>query len=341
MDLEFHYHIMHLIAAKAGFDGDDLRILTYSSQFTDDNDQAFKIRRGRNWFYHNRISQTMNILKPQEDRLRIYPLFHFIPGDPQNINALRLDGAVRDCNTTANSAYAQRIMHESLRTANLYQIGIACHAYADTWAHQHFVGYRDRFNAFPGFFNRLIPNIGHADAKRLPDWPACVWQDVRLTTPRVENKTRFLEAARALFHLLRQFADPSCSDLARHTDGDALIHMLDLAVGRRDDTNALQAERITRYQNIANTADGGKTAIPPYDKSAWFEACIASCTRFNHACSRVRHSKRRYSFKGLYQQSDWFKFQEAVKAYALMAETVLATPLSQARQTLNLRSSTP
>lgn len=47
MDIEFHYHITHLIAARAGFRGDDLRILAYSSQQTDDNDWPYKIKMGR------------------------------------------------------------------------------------------------------------------------------------------------------------------------------------------------------------------------------------------------------------------------------------------------------
>lgn len=46
-------------------------MLAYSSQFTDDNDREYKIRMGRNLFYNNRISQTMDILKPQPDRLAI------------------------------------------------------------------------------------------------------------------------------------------------------------------------------------------------------------------------------------------------------------------------------
>lgn len=44
---------------------------------------------------------------------------------------------------------------------------------------------------------------------------------------------------------------------------------------------------------------------------------------------------RRYSpLKGLYQQSAWYKFQESVKRYAELAETVLAIPLGLARQAM-------
>ena len=175
MDIEFHYYITHLVAARAGFRGTDLSVLTYSSQFTDDNDREYKIRMGRNLFYNNRISQTMDILKPQPDRLAIYPLFHFIPGDPLAASASRVDGAIRACNTTANSAYANQIMDESLKTNDLHQIGIATHAYVDTWAHQNFVGYHDRFNGLLGRLKAIIPSIGHADSRHQPDWSALPW----------------------------------------------------------------------------------------------------------------------------------------------------------------------
>ena len=63
MNIEFHYTITHLIAARAGIRGDALRILAHASQLTDDNNTAYPIRRGRKVVYENRISQTMQPLK--------------------------------------------------------------------------------------------------------------------------------------------------------------------------------------------------------------------------------------------------------------------------------------
>ena len=339
MDIEFHYYILHLIAARAGFRGDDLRILAYSSQHTDDNDQSYKIKMGRNWFYSNRISQTMDILKPQEDRLRNYPLFHFIPGDPHAESARRADGLERACNTTPDSPLANRIMDESLRTGDLYRIGIACHAYADTWAHQNFVGYRDTFNAFPGVLNAIIPNIGHADAKHKPDWPALVWDDTRLRNRQVANKPRFLDAAGRLFDKLRGYADPSAGEAASASARAALVADLDQAIGDRDDANVRQEARVLRYQELAVSERFGQAAIPAYDEKAWFDACVDCEIRSApQAVGKVRHFKRRYAFKGLYRQADWFRFQEAVKAHAEQAESILEQPLAQARQWSGLTS---
>jgi len=82
MNAEFHYYITRLIAARAGLPPEDAHIVAYSSQYTDDNDIIFKIDKDLPTEYGNYISQTMNILKPRDTLLRIYSLFHFIPGDP-------------------------------------------------------------------------------------------------------------------------------------------------------------------------------------------------------------------------------------------------------------------
>ncbi len=48
-----------------------------------------------------------------------------------------------------------------------------------------------------GILEALIPNIGHADAKHNPDWPALKWEDDRLSSThrKIDNKVRFLSAS--------------------------------------------------------------------------------------------------------------------------------------------------
>ncbi len=65
MDIEFHYYITYLIAAKAGFGFDDAYKIAYASQYVDDNDMILEIDKGKGSAYRNYISQTMNILKPK------------------------------------------------------------------------------------------------------------------------------------------------------------------------------------------------------------------------------------------------------------------------------------
>lgn len=104
MDIEFHYHMTYLIAAKAGFSAEKSATIAHACQYVDDNDMIMEIDKGEASAYRNYISQTMNILKPKGKLFRIYPLFHFIPGDPQSSSAWRKDGKMHWLNTTPNSA---------------------------------------------------------------------------------------------------------------------------------------------------------------------------------------------------------------------------------------------
>ena len=100
MDIEFHYYMTYLTAARAGFAPSDAEIIAYSSQYVDDNSQVLHIERGKPTAYHNYITQTLNILKPKHELMRIYPIFHFIPGDPLSPTAQRKDGRQHSLNTT-------------------------------------------------------------------------------------------------------------------------------------------------------------------------------------------------------------------------------------------------
>ncbi|MEM7796111.1 MAG: DUF6765 family protein [Cyanobacteria bacterium P01_C01_bin.118] len=140
-------------------------------------------------------------------------------------------------NTTPNSENANRIFDAAIDSGNLYRIGIAAHSYVDTWAHQNFVGYYDSLNRMSGLVSRALPNIGHADAKHYPDWPALIWRDCRLTQETVDNKQRFLEAATHLFKKIRCFVNPSCSHEEMLQDMVSLHHDLSQAIGETDSTN--------------------------------------------------------------------------------------------------------
>jgi hypothetical protein len=324
MKKEFHYYITHLIAARAGFRGDDLRILAHASQLTDDNDTVYKVKDGRKIAYINRISQTLQPIKRRAARLEVYPLFHFIPGDPNADSAKRMDGKINPFNTTPNSANANRIIDAALGTGNFYQIGIATHAYVDTWAHQNFVGYKDRFNKFSGFFDPIIPNIGHADAKTKPDQPRLAWNDERLANSAVNNKERFLEAAGCLFGKLRNAADPKCSKKALDADCSCLITDLDAAMGG----NYLEVDpckkRQAGYSELAITDAYGKTEIHEYKPDQWFKSAVKTGSRHIGSPSKGNHRQvDTFDIKPGFETSDWFKFQEAVKSYADRTKSIL------------------
>jgi hypothetical protein len=149
MDIEFHYSMTYLIAARAGFSPTEAAILARSAQEIDDNHIPVTVSKGTPAEYESVISQTMDILRPHHAQ-RIYPIFHFIPGDRDSPTTNRKDGASSSWVTTPNSPLANEMLDAALGSDDLYRIGASSHAFVDTWAHQNFLGKDDAYNEMPG-----------------------------------------------------------------------------------------------------------------------------------------------------------------------------------------------
>jgi hypothetical protein len=310
MDLEFHYYLTALVALRAGFTSDETAVLAYATQYTDDNTAVFAINKGAEGAYSNYISQTSNILKAEKELMQIYPIFHFVPGNKEEIEsdcALRRDGKFHVLNTIPDNGNARVLFKAALETKNIYRIGIAAHMFADTFAHQNFVGYYESFNAMKGLLDKAIPDVGHADAKHDPDLPGLVWNDVRLTRKNTEvsNKERFLAAAGRLFEEFRLYKDPACPQETLARDKASVLSEIDAAIGSTGDHSRNGAEKERRMAAYRSLLNGG---IPEYDKRAWFDEAVA-----RKGILAPLGIWATYEWKPDYQDSHWFKFQEAVK----------------------------
>ena len=315
MDFEFHYYITGIIAGRAGFSKNDAKIIAYASQFVDDNDVILNVEdRKNNEVYSNYISQTMDILKPKTALMRIYPIFHFVPGNPAAESARRGDGKMHILNTTPDNDVANELLSSALKASpdiRPYRIGIASHAYADTWAHQNFAGFNDSFN---GSILNPIPNVGHAEEKHHPDWVSHRWEDDRLVESEVDNNLRFISAAKRLFenyvgHLGSQ---ASWGDLE-----EELLSVMGRS--RRGDQPHGQPERLESYSKMAEW-------LPPYDEDDWFNKAINQDVRglkdsHDGILAKFTIFKDQYWWKEDVNKEDtpWFKFQEAVKEHQSLA----------------------
>ena len=298
MDKEFHYYITGILAHKAGFSEEESSIIAYSSQLVDDNSNVFTVEG-----YSNYISQTKNILKPRKTLMRIYSTFHFIPGDPMAESARRKDGKMHILNTTPNSKLSQEMMRRAFNSSEecrLYRIGIASHAYADTWAHQNFVGFNDSFN---GFDLNPIPNTGHADAMLNPDKIKKNWIDNRLVKSEINNNDRFILAATHLFYKYTEY-------LGVRVEWNSIKELL-LAIINVDD----EKKRLGFYSTLAPW-------LLPYNKNYWFKKAtdceIHGLDDFkSEFASKFTIWKDDYFWKaGIKRgETDWFKFQESIKSH--------------------------
>jgi len=319
MDIEFHYYITCIIARRAGFRPEDAHIIAYSSQYTDDNDTVYSIDQDGPNAYSNYISQTMNILKPQKELMRIYPVFHFMPGTLDEIagdSARRRDGKLHLMNVIPDNMDSKKCLSAAFDSQNLYRVGIATHMYADTFAHQNFVGFEDGFNDMKGLLESLIPSIGHADAKHQPDLPALIWEDERLVPSHTEidNKKRFLEAASCLFDFYSSYLKIS-------QNKESVIKEIDEAIG---DYGGTEEDRIERYKALIGTD------YQEYDKKSWFNDAVVLVSKdipYTGDGDTVPRSEAQLAWNENFKETHWLKFQEAVKTHQRYALETAVAPI--------------
>ena len=308
----------YLIARKAEYNEKKASKIAYSSQFIDDNNRIYKIEDSiGEYVYKNYISQTKNILNTKRKLLRIYPVFHFIPGDPAAETAKRKDGKMHVLCCTPNSKNANIIMERALKTKDPYRIGIASHSYVDTWAHQNFIGIFDIYNSVKaGLWSFISPDIGHADVLTYPDLPGKKWTDPRLVNSKINNKERFLEAASFLFE---HYATANeIKNISRKKE--ELISDLDFAIGGVDNDDSQRVTRKARYNQIAIKKEYGGKFIKRYDKHEWFDEAVTTKIRLFRDAKlplglKIIEDKfhpKNFDYVG-FKQSDWYYFQQAIK----------------------------
>lgn len=294
MDLEFHYYITFIIAAHAGYSYPQALRIAYSSQYVDNNLYSQRIFCPLDaTLYENEISATYSPITSQQGNKTLL-CHHFLPGSGTDYYIV-----------TPNSPLANHLLQQALTTQDPYLIGIAAHAYSDTWAHQNFKGFYDSHNATRNFASNLIPAIGHAQFGVVPDCVAIRWQDPR-TGRYIFNNFRFRQAALCLFDHFAASNNLSNSGAARKE----LSLQLRKLLGKTADYVFLRQEitkrwRIKKYIAEARVKYG--YYLPHYDEDLWWEEAVElKNLNYYWRCAN-------------YRESNWYSFQEAVKKWKRMA----------------------
>ncbi|MCX7027594.1 MAG: hypothetical protein NT061_08955 [Spirochaetes bacterium] len=189
---------------------------------------------------------------------------------------------------TADSPLAREILIAALRTGSLFRMGIALHAYADTWAHQDFSADQEEQNSLG---RGGLPPVGHLQALGNPDDPRGSWVDPRLKDAfcAVDNAVRCAAAAIRIYRFLRTFRHAGFAD-------ESLIvgKLLELWKDRRSrDPLARASDYIVDLE------------VPPYIPESWAFKAGASP-------ARILGKGRPYPLAG-YDGSTWLA-QAAAKA---------------------------
>ncbi|MBC8385759.1 MAG: hypothetical protein H8E57_09620 [Candidatus Cloacimonetes bacterium] len=316
MNIEFHYYITKYLALEAGFDQDEAEVIAYSSQYIDDNVKNYKIASPEG-FYENFITQTPNISKPVHSRFRNYILLHYMPGIPTSFKAARKDGKMHLLMTTPASNYAQEIFFESTKNEDLYYLGIASHMLADTYSYQNFIGNMDEMNSLSDAWEKTSAAIGHADVPLKPDIPNLIWIDPRLIPENstVNNKERVIFAAKKLYsnYLFITSGENNWSQVKKN-----LTNILSKTITETQLSLAesQKEERISKYKELLSTFD----IEYDYDPQRWLNASLSK---------DISEDDTNLSFAENYLESNWYKFQEAIKSYLQMSEAKLKPLLEQ------------
>ncbi|RLB17666.1 MAG: hypothetical protein DRG82_05930, partial [Deltaproteobacteria bacterium] len=186
----------------------------------------------------------------------------------------------------------------ALATGNPYRIGIALHTYADTWSHQNFTGYEEKWNSVFSWrnpFRALAPNIGHADVGHLPDEISCTWNDYRFDKPyrKRKNKEIALEACKRIFQELRRAQNGEMYWTYVEKDFRKIVNAEDYD------------ERITLVRDYLNEPD------LYYEKDLWVETAVQG-----------REGEDLVASPEL-KNTPWYRFQVAARAQLALVMDML------------------
>jgi len=289
MEKDFHYYVIYALAKTAGFtkkvkssEETEAKIISYASQYVDDNcDREYLISRAHGSYrvkmqnrfpaetqpyFYPLITQSVDIkCLDQKVQYYVFMPFHFLPGDYENV---KINGMTNPYCTTRNSKNANRLMDDALKSGNSYRIGIALHTYADTWAHERFTGFEEKWNKVLEWykdFKALAPDIGHADLWHIPDQISKTWKDHRFEGEvPIKNKERALQAAENIYNKLsHKKKGPPWADIK--TDLEKIIY-LDSSIDDADEKKVYD-ERRRRINNFVQEP-------LDYDKDKWMSEVI-------------------------------------------------------------------
>lgn len=304
MNFEFHYYTVRYLCGCAGFDDLKADRIAISSQLVDECTLAWEVQGGRGT---ERTLVTQNYQFWDESVIgNVYRPFHFLPGDRLLAASRRIDRQAGRHPVTADSALARELLIAALKSQNPYRIGIAVHSYADTWAHQNFSADREAANAFGP--ESALPAVGHMHARSLPDDPQARWIDPRLDEPwaKVDNRLRFLDAARMIYRFLRT------SRKEGFEDEDYVLERLD-GIWKLRMPTAVLSPKDREARASSYVVDLG---VPPWENDAWARA--AGAVPSTQALASIKGAIPVEGYRG----SDFEAWNEAAKAHRELCRTL-------------------
>lgn len=239
MQIDFHHTVTYVVARFSGFDHSEAQIVAHAAQYVDDATNSGVVRFDNGAIF-SRYATAHGMIQmanwKNAENLLCWVPFHFLPGncgEPFDSSASAKNEerlvCVKDSLLAQEMAAACVSDKQAGEPYALYRLGITAHVYADTWAHQGFVGMVDPLNGISdikdargrspislgrrlvGWFDKVVKRItdvpGHALALDMPDRPYLHWSYRSHNGTRVnrDNPESFAEAADGLCRLFQTY----------------------------------------------------------------------------------------------------------------------------------------
>ncbi|MGC9325694.1 MAG: DUF6765 family protein [Desulfomonilia bacterium] len=353
MQIDAHYYALLAFLRACGFKKPSALKVAYASQYVDDaklnhvviegdpNTITHDTVEGKACFFNMATCHSYTMIKTINYTSMVHNTcaFHFVPG---------CKGAnfVKRMRCRTDSPVIRAILEDAMAGTDLIKLGIALHAYADSYSHHGFSGliskvndirdcraiygmpadWKDTLTRGVKFFIRdkldavldmTIPAYGHGQALDYPDIPSVVWSyeydysdefsDSYIFSGMIDNRKRFAEAFQAIRGYLERF-------LAKHrSHRDRSVPTRDFAT--LFETLVHEAPRHQRIEDwrelILNHRLFDHHDEFSYDEHAWPRSAFENYREDWDDDFTVEGARLSQAFSG----SAWYAFYLAVKWY--------------------------
>jgi hypothetical protein len=336
MQIDFHHATTYVLARLAGFSPAEADVVAYSAQYVDDAVNSGGIEFSNGAMYA-RICSAHKMLDYRNfealaDHLVWMP-FHFLPGNGGRPAGQDPDGPfINKLRCLPNSPIARDMVIAVIRAkyqrASLHRLGIAMHTYADTWAHQGFVGVRHELNhatAITGadgqhdhsfmdriknYFVDIVLPLGHGTVLSNPDKPWLLWGYTNGLGERVErnNPADYLDACD---HMCRAMQCFRAGDISHGAPGlpvrDRAVITEMISGVREDDEAKRHAVWLDAIEKGKFSFGAEKVTYRGEGKGSWKQEAFGD----------LDEPRGGYAYRPDFLRSNWKLFHDALQAHRL------------------------
>ncbi len=337
MHIDFHHAVTYICARHAGYGHREGGVIAHAAQYVDDAVNGGTVR-FENEAAYSRISTSHPMVDIRNlffaHSRAVWLPFHFLPGNNQKPVGAEHEGSFIERLICRPDSPVAREMLEAVMECRqapnaLHLVGVAMHIYADTWAHQGFVGTKHAVNRArlhlgeedkalrwtrlwlrlkATVVRRCIP-LGHGAALDYPDRPWLRWayKDGLGRVVRRDNPKDFLEAADKMTAFLRRFRTAGGES---HGLSGPQLDTIDTLLRQIDDSNCHRRHEQWLEQLRLGAFDFGPVDLSyqAKGKHSWKWHALGTALAHEHWLTWRRV---RYPWQTSFMSCDWKHYHDA------------------------------